>query len=93
MGYYVGLLVRDPRLIYLEFLIDPKQQISAKYGAEIATTFSFARLSDHVGGKLVFLACAIGSSLSISGFGLSTKLWSLVLWFVQTSINTIFFNV
>ncbi|KAF8731569.1 hypothetical protein AX14_004679 [Amanita brunnescens Koide BX004] len=53
--------------------------ISTKYGAEIATTFSFARLSDHVGGKLVFLACAIGSSLSISGFGLSTKLWSLVL--------------
>ena len=63
--------------------MNPKEQTSTFYAAQITTTFCFARLSDHLGRKLVFLACAIGLSISINGFGLSTMFWALIPWFVQ----------
>ena len=49
----------------------------------MVTTFYFSLLSDQMGRRFVFLACAIGSSVSISGFGLSTTLLVLILWFVR----------
>ncbi|KAF8326716.1 member of major facilitator superfamily multidrug-resistance, DHA1 sub-family [Amanita rubescens] len=52
---------------------------STIYAAEMATTFFFCRLSDHVGRKPVFLGAIIGFSVCIVGFGLSTTLWTLVL--------------
>ena len=64
--------------------MNAKEQTSTLYAAEVTTIFCFARLSDHVGRKLVFLACAFGLSISVNGFGLSTTFWALIPWFVPT---------
>ena len=61
---------------------EEKQQMSTLYAAETATTFHLSRLSDQMGRKFVFLACTLGLSVFISGFGLSTTFWALIFWFV-----------
>ncbi|KAF8719188.1 hypothetical protein AX14_011361 [Amanita brunnescens Koide BX004] len=53
--------------------------MSTVYAFEMVTTFRISQLSDQIGRKFVFLACTIGSSVFISGFGLSTTFWDLIL--------------
>jgi len=61
--------------------------MSTLYAAETATTFYLSRLSDQMGRKFVFLACTLGLSVFISGFGLSTTFWALIFW--QALIGTV----
>ncbi|KAF8325691.1 member of major facilitator superfamily multidrug-resistance, DHA1 sub-family [Amanita rubescens] len=52
--------------------------ISTIAASETATTFHLSQLSDHIGRKIVFLACTIGLSVFISGFGLSITFGGLI---------------
>ncbi|KAF8737066.1 hypothetical protein AX14_013516 [Amanita brunnescens Koide BX004] len=54
--------------------------LSTFFAAETITTFYFSQLSDLIGRKPVLLACVFALSISISGFGLSTTFWILIIW-------------
>ncbi|KAF8262594.1 major facilitator superfamily domain-containing protein [Lactarius quietus] len=53
--------------------------MSLHYASEAASSFSWNRLSDHVGRKPVVLSCLLGTTLAILLFGLSHSFWVLVL--------------
>ncbi|KAH9013715.1 MFS general substrate transporter [Lactarius hengduanensis] len=52
---------------------------SVYYAAEAATVLHWNRLSDHVGRKPILLFGLLGTTVSITMFGLSRSFWSLVL--------------
>ncbi|KAH9046375.1 MFS general substrate transporter [Lactarius deliciosus] len=52
---------------------------SVYYVAEAATVLYWNRLSDHVGRKPILLFGLLGTTVSITMFGLSRSFWSLVL--------------
>ena len=53
--------------------------MSLHYAAEVATSYQWNRLSDHVGRKPVLLTCLVCTTLSILLFGLSRSFLTLVL--------------
>ncbi|KAH9164613.1 MFS general substrate transporter [Lactarius sanguifluus] len=52
---------------------------SVYYAAEAATVLHWNRLSDRVGRKPILLSGLLGTTVSITMFGLSRSFWSLVL--------------
>ncbi|KAI9434840.1 MFS general substrate transporter, partial [Lactarius indigo] len=52
---------------------------SVYYAAEAITVLHWNRLSDHVGRKPILLFGLLGTTVSITMFGLSRSFWSLVL--------------
>ncbi|KAH9056524.1 MFS general substrate transporter [Lactarius vividus] len=61
---------------------------SAYYTAEVATAFQWNRLSDHVGRKPILLFGLLGTTVSITMFGLSRSFWSMVLCrFLSGALN------
>ncbi|KAH9056523.1 MFS general substrate transporter [Lactarius vividus] len=55
---------------------------SVYYAAEAATVLHWNRLSDHVGRKPILLLGLLGTTVSITMFGLSRSFWSMVLLYV-----------
>ncbi|KAH9027355.1 MFS general substrate transporter [Lactarius hengduanensis] len=53
--------------------------VALHYAAEVATSFQWNRLSDHVGRKPVLLCCFAGTTLSVLLFGLSRSFWTIIL--------------
>ncbi|KAF8719190.1 hypothetical protein AX14_011363 [Amanita brunnescens Koide BX004] len=53
--------------------------ISMVYAAEMVAMFRISQLSDQIGRKFVFLTCTISLMVFVSGFGLSTTFWELML--------------
>ncbi|KAH9056522.1 MFS general substrate transporter [Lactarius vividus] len=53
---------------------------SVYYAAEAATVLHWNRLSDHVGRKPILLLGLLGTTVSITMFGLSRSFWSMVLF-------------
>ncbi len=83
VGYYTGITVR---LISFDTSQVPMgehaSQLSVYYLAEAVTVLQWNRLSDHVGRKPILLSGLLGTTVSITLFGLSRSFWTLALWYV-----------
>lgn len=55
------------------------RQESSFYAVEAICVLQWGRASDRIGRKPVLLAGLLGLTLSMVGFGLSTKYWALIL--------------
>ncbi|KAH9023073.1 major facilitator superfamily domain-containing protein [Lactarius deliciosus] len=62
--------------------------LSAFYAAEVATMLQWNRLSDRVGRKPILLSGLLGTTVSITMFGLSRSFWKLALCrFLSGALN------
>jgi MFS family permease len=83
VGYYIGIIVR---LLTSDISQVPIAghafQLSVNYLAETVTVLQWNRLSVHIGRKPILLSGFLGTTVSITLFGLSRSFWTLALWCV-----------
>lgn len=56
--------------------------MSLYFAAEAVTVLPWNRLSDNIGRKPILLTGLLGTTVSITLFGLSRSFWALALWCV-----------